>query len=55
MGLDESRVEFDGLLVALDRLVELPPSPQGAAEARVGVRVFRIDGDGLAVFGDSLV
>ena len=49
------RIEFDGLAVAGDGLVQLLLTEEGVAEVDVGIGVFRVEFDGLAVAGDGLV
>ena len=55
MGRGEFRVEFDGLAIAGDGLVQLPLDIQGNAEVVVGAGVFRVEFDGLTEAGDGLV
>src|SRR5439155_25330456 len=47
------RVEFDGLAVTVDGLVQLLLSLQRAAEVDVGGGRFRVEFDGLAEGGDG--
>ena len=54
-GRCEFRVEFDGLAIGGDGLVQLLLVGQGVAEVVVGVGQLRIEFDGLAVGGDGLV
>ncbi len=49
------RVEFDGLAVADDGLVQLPLLLEGDTEVVVGVGVFRVEFDGLSVLEDRLL
>jgi len=47
--------EFDGLAEGGDGVVQLALGAKGVAKEDVGFGVFRIDLDGLAVAGDSLI
>ena len=49
------RVEFDGLLVAGDGLVQLALVLQRNAQVGVGLGELRVEFDGLPVAGDGLV
>ena len=55
MGDGVLRIEFDGLLVAGDGLVQPPLGLQRQAQAGVGLGQLRIGFDGLPVAGDGLV
>ena len=55
MGLDQLRVEFDGLSVLGDSLVPLALGPQQSSKVAVGFRVLRFECDGLLVAFDGLV
>jgi hypothetical protein len=54
MSQGQPRVEFDGLTVASDRLVQLVLVLQGEAEVEVGEGIFRVEFDGFARAGDGL-
>ncbi len=55
MGHGELRVEFDGLLVAGDGLVQLALAIQRKAQVGVGFGVLGVEFDGLLEAGDGLV
>ena len=55
MGRSVIRVEFDGLLVAVDGLIELAFVLQRIAQVIVGRGIPRVDFDGLLVAGDGRV
>ena len=55
MGLGKVGLDFQGLAVMGDGLVELSAAGQGDAEVVVGCSVVGLDFQGLAVMGDGLV
>ena len=55
MGLGGVGLDFQGLLVMGDGLVELSAAGQGKAEVDMGLGEVGLDFQGLAVMGDGLV
>ena len=55
MGLRVVGLDFQGLAVMGDGLVDLSAAGQGDAEVVVGLGVVGLDFQGLAVLGDGLV